>query len=142
MLPHRTMRSHSLVPPRHTSLGGRGEESCLLDTRLVRESARVHFKELRDGLPVTETQKELVPDPSPRKTKRTVDRGLTPAYKKKGEGGGDCFDSKGRSARPHGGICNPAFISASRRLGSMCFMSAKSGSFRTARHTGISFFFF
>ena len=136
------MQSHSLVPPHRMSLRGRGGESRLLYTCLVRESARVHFKELRNALPVTETQKELVLDPSPRKTKRTVDRGLTPANKRKGEGGRDCFDGEGRSARPHGGICNLAFISASGRLGSMCFMSAESGSFRTARHTGISFFFF
>lgn len=95
MLPHRTMQSHSLVPPHHMSLRGRGGESCPLYTSLVRESARVHFKELRNGSPVTETQKELVPDPSPRKTKQTVDRGLTPAYKKKGEGGGDCLTAKG-----------------------------------------------
>lgn len=99
----------------------------LLSTCLGKESARVHFRELWNGLPATETQRQLVPDTFLRKKK------LTPAHKIKGCRRGDCSTGKGRSSQQPGIMCNLS-VHHGKGVGSM-FLVGHAGE---QAHTGTS----
>ena len=113
----RIPQSHSLVPPHQVSARGTRGGSCLLSTCLVRESASVCFRELQNGLPITETQKNwCLIHPWERLSKLWTKAWLQPTIQS-GEGGGNHFDSRDRRAWPRGGICSPLLTTASGRWG-------------------------